>query len=160
MHRYCVWTSCFSLSNLNCEVTNLSKRSCVILWTAFKRIQLFFCQAYNSLLLRETEFPSQKADIQWNWDQNLEIFFLVTLMLMWNITWCLTVIPAGNEAVGKEGAVGLQFGWATEAHTLSWLEVVEVSSEAAAARQSLFSTFSGLAPLHTIRCWIIQPGDP
>lgn len=69
------------------------------------------------------------------------------------------MIPAGNEAVGEEGALRLQPGWAADAHRLSWLEVVEVSSSAAAAGDPLFSTFSGLTPLHTLCCRILQPGD-
>lgn len=71
----------------------------------------------------------------------------------------LTVLPEGNEAVGKEGAVSLQPGWAAEARGLSWLEVMEVSSATAAARGLVFLPFGGLAPLDALRRRVLQPGD-
>lgn len=69
------------------------------------------------------------------------------------------VTPAGNEAVGKESSVSFKSGWTAEAHRLPGLEVVEVPSETAAARDSLFSTFSRLTSLYALRSWILQPGD-
>lgn len=64
----------------------------------------------------------------------------------------------GNEAVGKESSVSFKFGWTAEAHRFPGLEVVEVPSETAAARDPLFSTFSRLTSLYALRCWILQPG--
>lgn len=72
----------------------------------------------------------------------------------------MIAMPAGDEAVGKKGARSLESGWAAEAHRLPWLEVVEVSSQAAAAGEQLFFTSSGLSSFYTLRYRVLQPRDP
>lgn len=69
-------------------------------------------------------------------------------------------IRAGDETVGEKGAFSLKSRWAAAAHRLPRLEVVEVSSQAAATRKQLFLTASGLPSLYTLRYRVLQPGDP
>lgn len=65
----------------------------------------------------------------------------------------------GAEAVGEEGAFGVQPGGAAEVGRLSGLEVVEVSPATAAAGKPLACSRARLAPLHALRGRILQPGD-
>lgn len=69
-------------------------------------------------------------------------------------------MSAGDEAVGKKGTRSLEPGWAAEAHRLPWLEVVEVSSQAAEAGGRLFFTSGGLPSFYTLRYRVLQPRDP